>query len=867
MKPDAPDQTVTRSPDDAPSVNSSAHSTIGHGQPTQPVPLELPRFAPPTAAGELGRLGKYRILKELGRGGMGAVYLAFDERLERQVALKVMLPKAAANPTAKDRFLREARSAARISSDYVVNIHEADEIDGTPYIALQFLQGYPLDEYLKKKGNPTTPQAIRIARETALGLAAAHKLGLVHRDIKPGNIWLEAPGGRVKVLDFGLAKPVNGKEFAELTASGAVVGTPNYMAPEQGMGKPVDGRADLFSLGCVLYRLVAGRLPFERPTLMAILTAIAIEEPTPVREVNPAVPAPLADLIHRLMAKKPDQRPASAKDVADELTRIATPPNPAVSPEAPTMAPQVVYVPINVSVQEPNPFEHLHDSSTEYDPQTPTPPPAAKQKRLWPLAVVGVGLFAVLAVAGFIIIKITNKDGTVTEVKVPDGAKVEVSKDGKPVVTVNPDGKATTATTPGAPPPVKAPAPAAAGLPAGKSGLRFTMGDMATATKVPVRPTTLVTLEAWLTFEAVQEFAGRELIRTPNGSINTNDGRLGFYSFHGGAGAKDLIANGRRVHVAAVNDGKKRYLYFDGKRIAESEDAGIPIPENEQEALGEKLTVIALGSDLFTGTIDAVRVSTTARYEKEFTPPAEFKKDKDTFALYLFDEGKGDTLNDSSGNGYHAKITGAKWVKGVDADLDRKTAEWVLSVGGKCSLRVNEKEKIYSGKDTLPTGPCELVNAEITREQASDETASRFVGLSKLQLLSLVAGPLTDTGVAKLRDLPALYYLNLDSTKVTDAGLPALKQLPELKILILANTKVTDDGLAALKVLPKLEAVVLDHTAITDEGLLQLRAAPSLTLVKVPGAKVTEAGVKKLAAALPKCKIEYDGGVIEPAKK
>ena len=141
-----------------------------------------------------------------------------------------MLPQYAANDLAKERFLREARAAAQITHDNVVTVYEADERDGVPFIAMQFLQGYPLDEFLKRKGSPTIPQILRIARETAAGLSAAHDLGLVHRDIKPGNLWLEAPNGRVKVLDFGLARPIDSE--GELTKSGAIVGTPAYMSPE-----------------------------------------------------------------------------------------------------------------------------------------------------------------------------------------------------------------------------------------------------------------------------------------------------------------------------------------------------------------------------------------------------------------------------------------------------------------------------------------------------------------------------------------------------------------------------------------------------------------------------------------------------------
>src|SRR5215207_9227721 len=234
-------------------------------------------FGLPAAAGEVGTLGPYRLVKELGKGGMGAVYLAVDTRLGRKLALKVMLPEFAADHDAKERFLREARAAAQVSHDNVVTVYEADEREGVPYIAMQFLRGYPLDQFLKDKGAPALAHVIRIVRETALGLSAAHAIGLVHRDIKPANLWLEAPNGRVKVLDFGLAKPIG--TDAELTKSGAVVGTPAYMSPEQARGEKVDRRTDLFSLGAVLYRLCTGRPPFNGPNAMAVLTALATQEP------------------------------------------------------------------------------------------------------------------------------------------------------------------------------------------------------------------------------------------------------------------------------------------------------------------------------------------------------------------------------------------------------------------------------------------------------------------------------------------------------------------------------------------------------------------------------------------------------------
>ena len=389
---------------------------------------DLPRFAPPMTAGDIGRLGKYRILLELGRGGMGAVFLAFDGRLQRWIALKLMLPRAAANASAKDRFLREARAAARIDSDHVVTIHEADEIDGVPYIALQHLNGCPLNDYLRENGTLSVAQAVRVARETALGLTAAHALGLVHRDIKPGNLWLEAPNGRVKILDFGLAKPVEGNGFAPHSASGVVVGTPAYMAPEQARGQPLDPRADLFSLGCTVYQLVTGQLPFGRPTLLGTLTAIATEEPVPVEQLNPQVPPELADLIHRLLAKHPDDRSASADEVVAELDRISPPPGPPLRVDARPLPPLSA---VSTAVERAG---TVITTSGPHDP-SPVAEPAvavATGGRWRPAVLVGAGLLGVLlAVAGVIVIKFTHKDGSVTELRVPDDTKVEV--DGKEI--------------------------------------------------------------------------------------------------------------------------------------------------------------------------------------------------------------------------------------------------------------------------------------------------------------------------------------------------------------------------------------------------------------------------------------------------
>jgi Leucine-rich repeat (LRR) protein/tRNA A-37 threonylcarbamoyl transferase component Bud32 len=290
-------------------------------------------LAPAEGPGEIGRLGTYRLLKVLGQGGMGIVFEAEDARLKRRVALKVMRPSVAVNPAARQRFLREAQSAASLTHDHIIAIYQVDEINNAPFLAMPILQGEALDDRLKREQRLPVAEVLRIGRETAEGLAAAHEHGLIHRDIKPGNLWLEGPRGRVKLLDFGLARVAAAD--VQITQSGAIVGTPAYMAPEQARGERVDGRCDLFSLGCVLYRAATGELPFRGRDTMSMLLALATDQPPPPRQINPDIPKPLADLILQLLAKDPKDRPASARMVAERLEAMEREPVGAAKAAAP----------------------------------------------------------------------------------------------------------------------------------------------------------------------------------------------------------------------------------------------------------------------------------------------------------------------------------------------------------------------------------------------------------------------------------------------------------------------------------------------------------------------------------------------------
>ncbi len=285
-----------------------------------------PSFQGPCAEGELGRVAHYRVLRLLGAGAMGLVYEALDERLRRPVALKLLRPRFAQKPEARARFLREGRAMAAIAHDHIVSVYHVEEAGAAPFLAMPLLEGRPLSAWLKDHPRPPLATVLRWGREIASGLAAAHERGLIHRDVKPSNLWVEAPGGRIKILDFGLA--YFDREEVQLTAAGVIVGTPAYMAPEQARGAAPDPRADLFSLGCVLYELCTGEPPFRGESVLAVLSSLANDEPTPVRARNPAVPVALEALVMRLLAKRPADRPASAREVAGRLAELEAAPAP-----------------------------------------------------------------------------------------------------------------------------------------------------------------------------------------------------------------------------------------------------------------------------------------------------------------------------------------------------------------------------------------------------------------------------------------------------------------------------------------------------------------------------------------------------------
>jgi serine/threonine protein kinase len=292
------------------------HQEVSSDRSAPPEAADLYFLSPSDRPDVLGMLGAYEVQEVIGQGGMGVVLKAFEPALHRLVAIKVLAAAIAGSATARKRFTREAQAAAAVCHDHVVAVHGVHEADGLPYLVMQYVAGESLQDRLDRTGPLEVSEIVRIGMQTASGLAAAHAQGLIHRDIKPANLLLENGLARVKITDFGLARMV---DDVGLTQNGTVAGTPEYMSPEQARGETVDHRADLFSLGSVLYAMCTGVPPFRAASAVAVLRQVSDQVPMPFREQNPDVPAWLETVVTRLMAKSPDERFQSAAEVASLL--------------------------------------------------------------------------------------------------------------------------------------------------------------------------------------------------------------------------------------------------------------------------------------------------------------------------------------------------------------------------------------------------------------------------------------------------------------------------------------------------------------------------------------------------------------------
>ncbi|MFK7817742.1 MAG: protein kinase, partial [Planctomycetaceae bacterium] len=264
----------------------------------------------------LGRIGHYEINGIVGRGSTGIVFKATDKRLNRFVAIKMLAPSYAGSGPARQRFAREARSIAAVRDEHVIPVFGVDEHKGLPFIVMEYMPGGSLAQGIEEQGRLDTCEVVRLGMQIARALQAAHAQGIVHRDVKPANVLLEAGIDRALVTDFGLARIL---DESSMTRSGAISGTPQFMSPEQAAGESVDHRSDLFSLGSVMYMACTGHSPFRSETVFGVIKRVCENEPRPIRETNPGIKQWLCDFVQKLQAKDVTQRFQSAKEVADYL--------------------------------------------------------------------------------------------------------------------------------------------------------------------------------------------------------------------------------------------------------------------------------------------------------------------------------------------------------------------------------------------------------------------------------------------------------------------------------------------------------------------------------------------------------------------
>jgi serine/threonine protein kinase/Leucine-rich repeat (LRR) protein len=790
---------------------------------------DVPDFlAPSQKPGSLARVGHYEILEVVGRGGMGVVLKAFDEKLRRVVAIKVMAPELAASGEARKRFTREAQAAAAVNHEHVVAIHAVEESHQPPYLVMQFIDGISLQNKLNRDGPPALKDILRIALQTAEGLAAAHRQGLVHRDIKPANILLENGVARVKITDFGLARPV---DDGSLTQPGLIPGTPAYMSPEQAAGEPIDHRSDLFSLGSMLYALCTGRPPFRASGSHAVLKRVIEDTPRPIPEVNPEIPGWLCDLIARLHAKNPADRFQSAKEVADLLGQYLA------------HVRQPGQAALSKSVEQPRPL-----------------PPV--RKRHWAgwvaacILVLGLcaGLFLGYQAGWFS--GSPDSRGTVHPDPVGDpdrraaeyvlaiGGKVQVNDEDVEI-------RVAAALPPGA---FRL---TAAGLWGNKqvsdSGLAHFKGC-----------TNLRWLNLWFTpvgdaglahLKDCKNLADLSLDETKVGDVGlahlqgckkltvlglggTQVTDVGLAYFQGCKGLKKLRLSNTQVTNAGLAHLKdcKKLVYLDLDNTSVSA-AGLTHLKD-----CKKLTVLGLSG---TQVNDAGL--------------AHFQGCKDLTELYLnntqvtnvglahFKDCKNLTLLDLA----ETQVTDAGLVHFKDCKDLTELNLWGTSVGDP-------------GLDHFKD--CKnLTKLTLGHTKVGDAGMANFKDCKSLLVLGLAETQVTDAGLVHFKDCKDLEYVNVENTRVGDKGLAHLKDCKNLTSINLHNTSVSDVGLAHFQGCKDLEELRLNNTQVTDDGLTPFLDCKKLTLLKVKQTKVTAAKIDELRKALPQCRIEWDGGVIEPS--
>jgi serine/threonine protein kinase len=798
--------------------------------------IPLGYLQPSDKPGSLGRLAHYEVVQVLGRGAFGIVLKALDEKLQRAVAIKVLAPQIAATSPARKRFLREARASGAIRHEYVVNIHAVDETP-LPYLVMEYIPGQTLQQRLIERGPLDVATTVRFGRQIAEALAAAHDRDLIHRDIKPGNILLEAGvTERVKITDFGLARAV---DDASMTQSGLIAGTPMYMAPEQALGRKLDRRADLFSMGSVLYQMISGRPPFRASSTLAVLKRVTEDEPRPIQEIIPETPTWLCDIIARLQAKDPDKRYQSAREVAEVLADCEA----------------------QLKIHG-----RLKDFS-KIPCRKPAPAPGAGR---WKWIVAATLLLSLVALATTESLGITHLFQKPRQEFVADAQQPDLDPDSQVNSPVEPSGS--TSLAPAGAAFADADARRIAALPAEQQveevrkelvrrnpdfdqSLTPTIenGVVIGLEFAPVHVTDLSPLQALAHLQklAMWGFAGSDLTPLkglPLKWLNCGAGgqKLDLTPL-AGSPLEFLCVNSTQVSdlsplknvplrrlecvnapvadLSPLKDTPLTELHCNQTKVSDlSPLKGKPLKVlHIYEAAitdltplqGMPLEDIRLTPKNITRGLDILRdmqsLKTIGTNWTQFWPAAEFWKryDKGEFGV------------------------------ATSADADRRAAEYVLSIGGFVKID-DQEQKIYAAAD-LPREPFRLTVVDLPKNpQVSDAGLAIFKDCRNVKVLALYHNSqVTDAGLAHFQNCKAMTQLHLQGTVVTDAGLACFQGSQSITDLYLSGPLISDTGLPYFKGCKEMGRLCVAATRVSDAGLAHFKGAP-LSMVWIQNSGITD---------------------------
>lgn len=639
-------------------------------------------------------LGNYLILDKLGQGGMGMVLKAEHQRMKRVVALKVLSPDAVKTPDSVRRFEREVQAAAKLEHQNIVTAYDADRANNTTFLVMQFVDGDDLSAIVKKSGPMAVDRAVDCVLQAARGLEFAHQRGVIHRDIKPHNLLL-GKDGVLKILDMGLARiedPTGSSHEATLTGTGAVMGTIDYMSPEQALDtKTADAKSDIYSLGCTLFYLLMGGVPYPADTVMKRLLAHR-ESPIPTLD---AAPPAVAAIFRRMVAKKPQDRHGSMTEVIADLQRCLTAPvttpvpihtpsedtnfsdflkmisqpgNSATSAaaSAPLAATRVTSVlPSSHPLAAEAATVQYREGVSDTDPQTLTSvTEAAALQRLTAKSakkklVIG-GVIGLLVLVSLGLWLIPSKNGEPSTADNADVAKSSNSKRNSKDAKAEASGKKPNRST------------ATKAASAERFALKFDGQSHVEIPSLNWNGKDPMTMEFVVSVDDAEAAFDGTVVLASWPAPKPEDELLVYrisnlWGFDARHSTKRWISA-----VPAVRPNERVLLtcLWNGKQPLISANAEQANPFEDTTTLGTGRQGLWIGgsdahataNQLFRGTIEQVRITKGVRTALTGVPEGRLPKEKSTIALYHFDEGRGNVLKDSSGNGHHGKITGAKWV-------------------------------------------------------------------------------------------------------------------------------------------------------------------------------------------------------------